>query len=71
MHIFNYAFFENNRASPYYLSLSNLILTTKGKESVARKEYPPFTKVFSKWPSLKTEERWKGGGKQLPFQASR
>ena len=40
MHTFNYAFLKTIELPPYFLSLSNLIFTMKGKESVARKQYP-------------------------------
>ena len=40
MHAFNYSFLKTIELPPYFLSLSNLIFTMKGKESAARKEYP-------------------------------
>ena len=40
MHAFDYSFLKTMELPPYFLSLSNLIFTMKGKESAARKEYP-------------------------------
>jgi hypothetical protein len=40
MHTFDYSFLKTIELPPYFLSLSNLIFTMKGKESAARKEYP-------------------------------
>jgi Fic family protein len=40
MHTFNYSFLKTIELPPYFLSLSNLIFTMKGKEGTARKEYP-------------------------------
>ncbi len=40
MHTFDYSFLKKIELPPYFLSLSNLIFTMKGKESAARREYP-------------------------------
>src|SRR5574344_2213170 len=40
MHTFDYSFLKKIELPPYFLSLSNLIFTMKGKESAARREDP-------------------------------